>query len=135
MVAEEQVVLVEGGADMLAVYDVLEAQGWLGRVAVWCLFGASARMAPEALAYVRGRRVRVLADNDVPRVKEYKARAAVTVCPGLEAAARWSEQLVDAGAAEVSVYDLSPLGQAVKDLNDLVRSDRGDVDWADVFVF
>jgi len=134
-VAKDRVVVVEGGADMLAAYAVLEAQGWLAEVAVWCLFGASARMAPEGLAFAKGRRVRVLADNDVPRVKEYKGRAPVVMCPGMEAAARWGAQLVEAGAAEVSTYDLSPLGQAVGDLNDLVRSDVGDVDWADVFCF
>ena len=133
--AKDRVVLVEGGADMLAAYAVLEARGWLEEVAVWCLFGASARMAPEGLAFARGRRVRVLADNDAPRVKEYKGRGAVALCPGMEAAARWGAQLVEAGAAEVSTYDLSPLGQAVGDLNDLVRSDVGDVDWEDVFCF
>lgn len=109
------VLLVEGGPDCLAALQFLRRWRMQDRVAVVTMLGASNRMHEDALRFFEGRRVRVMMDADEP--KDGKAT-------GTEAAARWSTQLTEAGAAvEVfSLYGLTlPDGQAVKDVNDLAR--------------
>ncbi|MBA3833676.1 MAG: toprim domain-containing protein [Chthoniobacterales bacterium] len=104
---QSAVLLVEGGADMLAGYHFLEGFGRLEQVAVCAVLGASMRLAVEALPYFYRKRVRIVLDDDEA---------------GTNAAARWTEQLTEAGAA-VESFSLSGLttkeGLKVKDLNDL----------------
>ena len=110
------VLLVEGGPDMLAAYHFLHRWRMLDRVAVVCMLGAGNRMRAEALPAFEGKRVRIMMDAD-----EVRADGSA---PGVEAAARWQGQLVEAGAVveTFSLYGLTmPDGQAVKDLNDLAR--------------
>jgi hypothetical protein len=131
----QQIILVEGGADMLAAYHLLHATGQLDTVVVWCLFGASVRLCTEALQLARGRRVRIFADNDAPQTKTFKHRPPITIRPGLEGAARWVDQLRSAGAAAVDVYDLQPLGDEIGDLNDLVKAGTDDLDLDHLLTF
>lgn len=127
-------VIVEGGADMLAAYHFLAEMGALDLVAVCCIFGGGVRICPESLAFFAGRQVRIVADNDAPKTKEIKGRPPVQECAGMEAAARWSAQLTEAGAL-VQVVSLEPLGDAVKDLNDLIKTGYVDVQWREIFEF
>jgi hypothetical protein len=117
-----KVLLVEGGPDMLAAYHFLQGFDLLGEVAVVCMLGAGNRMAADALPAFHGKRVRILMDADEPKGKEgQKPKAA-----GLEAAARWQEQLTlaGAGAETYSLYGLKKAsGEPVKDLNDLALCD------------
>jgi hypothetical protein len=131
----DSVILVEGGADMLAAYHFLEMMGLADAVAVCCILGSGNNIIAEARAHFSGKRVRIIADNDAPRVKKLKA-AEYTVCPGLEAAARWEYQLSDV-AESVEVADLSALfsPEEVKDLNDLARADCSDIDLESLFCF
>jgi hypothetical protein len=112
-----RVLLVEGGADLLACYHFLHGLGLVDEVAVCCVLGASNRLAPMAMEFFRDREVRILADADLPK----DGRST-----GLEAASRWQEQLSEAGAV-VTVGSLDGLtrcdGQRVKDVNDLVHCD------------
>jgi hypothetical protein len=117
-----KILLVEGGADMLAAYHFLHAFGLLGEVAVVCMLGSGNRIAADALPAFHAKRVRILMDADEPKAKEgQKPKAA-----GLEAAARWQGQLTLAGAGveTYSLYGLVTLqGERVKDLNDLAHCD------------
>ena len=101
------VILVEGGADLLAGWHFVWAFGLHREVGVVAMLGAGCRIAPGALGAYRGKRVRIFMDADVA---------------GQTAALRWQGQLTEAGAA-VEVFDLSGLmradGLPVKDLNDL----------------
>lgn len=114
------VLMVEGGADMLAAYHFLEQFRRLRHVAVVAMLGASNRISSEALRYFVRKRVRIIMDEDEPKDDR-------GIRPGCEAAARWTEQLVDAGAA-VETFSLAGLvkgdGSKVKDLNDLVMVDE-----------
>ncbi len=113
------VLLVEGGADMLAAYHFLAHFDCDGNIAVVSILGSSMRICDEALAFFGprdeepvGKKVRILMDQDEA---------------GLAAAARWTEQLTIAGAAveTFSLVDLTqPDGSAVIDLNDLARCPR-----------
>ena len=127
-------VMVEGGADMLAAYHFLAEMEALDRVAVCCIFGGGVRICDESLAFFAGRRVRVVADNDEPKEKVMKGREPWLECPGLEAAGRWQKQLSEAGAL-VEVVSLEPLGREVKDLNDLIKVGYDDVEWRGIFEF
>jgi hypothetical protein len=119
-----RVLLMEGGADMLACYHFLHGLGMVNEVAVCGVLGASNRLAPQAMGYFRDREVRILADADVPR----DGRST-----GLEAAGRWQGQLAEAGAV-VTVGSLDGLlkvdGSRVKDVNDLVGCDAGTLEEA-----
>ena len=107
------VLLVEGGADALAAYHFLEKFGRLREVAVCAMLGASCAIAAGALGHFARRRVRIIMDEDAA---------------GREAAARWTAQLVEAGAA-VEAFSLAGItrrdGAAVKDLNDLALAEDG----------
>lgn len=115
------VLIVEGGADMLAAYHFLALFHQLPRVAVCAMLGASMRIAEVALPHFKRKRVRIVMDEDEPRDER-------GVRPGREAAARWTEQLSGAGAA-VETFSLAGLftktGAKVKDLNDLAMVDEG----------
>lgn len=111
-----RVLLVEGGADLLAAYHFLWGFDLLARVAVVAMLGSSNRMAKEALPFFRGKRVRIMMDVDPPDESHGNKVAS------WEAAARWQRQLTHAGAA-VESFSLADLmtadGRLVKDLNDL----------------
>jgi hypothetical protein len=110
------VAICEGGPDMLAVLHLAMALGCADRVAPVAMLGASTRIVPDALPFFAGRRVRIFPHADAAH-EDGKA-------PGLEAAARWQEQLTAAGA-DVDVFDLADIhgadGVLCKDLNDLAR--------------
>lgn len=119
--ARRRVLLVEGGADMLAGYHFLSGLDLLGSVSVVCMLGGGNRINEAALAYFRGARVRIMMDADPERVMR-TSRSIKLIRPGTEAAARWTEQLTKAGAVveTFSLYGLqTAAGQPVKDLNDL----------------
>lgn len=108
--------ICEGGPDMLAVLHLARALGCAGRVAPVAMLGASTRIVPDALPLFAGRRVRIFPHADTAHDDG--------TAPGLEAAARWQEQLTAAGA-DVDVFDLADItgadGVLCKDLNDLAR--------------
>lgn len=110
------VAICEGGPDMLAVLHLAMALGCADRVAPVAMLGASTRIVPDALPFFAGQRVRIFPHADAAH-EDGKA-------PGLEAAARWQEQLTAAGA-DVDVFDLAGIpgadGVLCKDLNDLAR--------------
>jgi hypothetical protein len=118
--------LVEGGADMLAAYHFLNGFGQLAKVGVVCMLGAGNRIAPDALRCFAGVRVRIMMDADDEKALRSRrsdgTESVKHIRPGMEAAARWTKQLVEAGAA-VEVFNLYGLqtaaGAVVKDLNDL----------------
>lgn len=110
------VLMVEGGPDLLAAYHFLLRWGMCGSVAVVCMLGASNRIRPEALPAFKGKRVRIMMDAD--SIKDDGS------APGLEATVRWQRQLTEAGAVvePFSLYGLTlPDGSAVKDINDLAK--------------
>jgi hypothetical protein len=108
--------ICEGGPDMLAVLHLALALGCADRVAPVAMLGASTRIVADALPLFAGKRVRIFPHADAAHDNG--------LTPGLEAAARWQEQLTAAGA-DVDVFDLSgiaePDGVPCKDLNDLAR--------------
>jgi len=120
------VLLVEGGADMLAAYHFLAQFHRLHAVAVVAILGASCAICEEALPFFERKRVRIMMDEDEPKARKGKPEAA-PIYPGREAAARWTEQLTNAGAA-VETFSLHGLkkkdGTKVKDLNDLALVDE-----------
>jgi len=109
------VLLVEGGADMLAGYHFLTLFKQLNKVAVCAMLGASCSICAEALPFFERKRVRIIMDVD-------EANKKTGLIPSFEAAARWTRQLTEIGAA-VESFSLAGLirkdGQPVKDLNDL----------------
>ena len=125
------VLLVEGGADMLAAYHFLHRFRMLERVAVCCMLGAGNRIASDALPFFKGKRIRIIADADEVKekvVKDAKGRELTKRSKaGLDAALRWQEQLSNAGGA-VKTYQLEGLlqadGERVKDLNNLAACDE-----------
>ena len=54
-----RVVLVEGGADLLAALHLARAAGMLPAVGVCAMLGAGCRILPDALTLFRGKRVRL----------------------------------------------------------------------------
>lgn len=116
---KDRIALVEGGPDVLAAFHLCHEQGATRDVAVVGVLGAGCRLREDALIYFAGKRVRIFAHVDLPDPRSGK-RA------GIEAAARWEEQLTAAGA-EVDVYDLTGLQKsdaaAVGDLNDACQVD------------
>lgn len=132
------VILVEGGADMLAAYHFLHRFKRLNEVGVVCMLGASARIAEAALPFFKHKRVRIICDNDEEQEKRYEQadgkERVIRTRPGSDAAARWTEQLTEAGAC-VKTYFLGDVldedgdviapgllradGTPVKDLNDV----------------
>lgn len=125
------VLMIEGGADMLAAYHFLTFFHRLEAVAVCAMLGGSCAICDEALPYFRRKRVRIIMDEDTPRPVPNRPEKP-PIFPGLEAAARWTEQLVSVGAV-VETFSLAGLtkkdGRTVKDLNDLAMVEEGA--WAD----
>ena len=113
------VLLVEGGPDMLAAYDLLMRWRMLDKVAVVCMLGAGNRMREDALGHFAGCRVRIMVDADALKdanEPDSNGRLVRRKVPGMEAAMRWEEQLCDAGAAVESffvgsVYEPDSLGR------------------------
>ena len=95
------VMLVEGGPDMLAAYDLLDQHGMVERVAVVCMLGAGNRMREDALPHFQGCRVRIMVDADPLKDQNEPINGHLQPrkIPGMEAALRWQEQLREAGAA------------------------------------
>lgn len=151
MNGRKAVMLVEGGPDMLAAYDLLDRHRMLEKVAVVCMLGAGNRIREDALPFFAGCRVRIMVDADPLKDDENARKRRV---PGMEAAARWQGQLCEAGAAvepfyigniyeaksykawsrgELPAADVGILtqglrmqdGTAVKDVNDLVKAGDG----------
>lgn len=145
------VILVEGGADMLAAYHFLHHFGRLNDVGVVCMLGASNFIAEAAFPFFKGKRVRIICDNDEEKVKKYKradgTERTIHTRPGSDAAARWTEQLTEAGAC-VKTFFLGDVvdeegdiivpglvkadGSPVGDLNDLAYCLDSVIDSADV---
>jgi hypothetical protein len=96
------IALVEGGGDFLAAFHFIIAEERGRDVAPVAMLGASNRIAPETLKLFRSKFVRIFAHAD--KANGNGAR------PGLEAAARWQEQLTEAGAV-VDCFDFSGLRQ------------------------
>jgi hypothetical protein len=123
------VLMVEGGADMLAAYHFLWGFSMLESVAVCCMLGAGQRIGEDALPFFRERVVRILADADETKVKELRPgpdgqERFKYSTPGLDAAKRWEEQLRGVGALveSCSLYGLVQCdGSPVKDVNDLAK--------------
>lgn len=152
------VLLVEGGPDMLAGYHFLRLHGMLETVAVVCMLGAGNRIRGEALPMFAGKRVRIMVDADPLKDDENTKKRKM---PGMEAAAKWTQQLTEAGAA-VETFAVGPIyapdslaawgrgeisaaevqivhagfrrkdGELVKDLNDLALSTPDVLSSADV---
>ncbi|MCC6880922.1 MAG: hypothetical protein IT576_02115 [Verrucomicrobiales bacterium] len=111
------ILLVEGGADLIAGYQLIHSfidQSGPG-VAPVAMLGASNRIGPDALPFFKGKQVRIMLDNDPEDPKTGKIASH-------EAALRWTEQLISAGA-RVESYSLAgiemPDGRPLKDTNDL----------------
>ena len=103
------VLLCEGEPDALAAHLVAWLADVIERVGVVCLPGAARQLPPSVLEKLKGRRVRIVRQNDAP------ARKACLV---------WLSSLAGAGIAA----DLLPLddlhdeqGRPAKDLADLIR--------------
>lgn len=99
------VLLVEGGPDMIAGYHFLIKFGMVDRVAVVCMLGASNSIRESARGLFRGKRVRIMVDADLPKDDENPRKRKM---PGLEAAARWTRELTEAGAA-VATFCVGPV--------------------------
>ena len=127
LAGKDGVLLVEGGADGLAAYHFLWMFGQLGRVGVCMMLGASCGICADALPFFNRKRVRIMMQEDEPKARPGAAEDALPVFPGREAAARWTGQLVEAGAA-VETFSLAGLakkdGARVKDVNDLALVDE-----------
>jgi hypothetical protein len=108
------IALVEGGGDFLAAFDFIVRERRGRDVAAVAMLGASNRIASDALRFFRSKFVRIFAHVDKPDFSGAQ--------PGLEAAARWQEQLAAAGAI-VTCFDFSGLRKhdetPVTDVNDL----------------
>jgi len=105
------VLLCEGGPDLLAAHHFIHAHEREADTAAVAMLGASNTIPTDALPLFSGKRVRIMAHTDEP---------------GIVAAAKWAEQLTDAGAM-VDAADFADLlmadGSPAKDLNDLTRLD------------
>ena len=99
------VLLVEGGPDLLAGFHFLRRWGMLDKVAVVGMLGAANRIREDALPFFKGKRVRIMVDAD--ELKD-AVKPGMRRVPGMEAAARWSGQLCEAGAA-VETFCVGPV--------------------------
>ena len=101
------VALVEGEADLLAVFQFIHSQGIGDCVAPVAMGGAAMNISPEYLRYFRGKRVRIFPDLDQS---------------GYAGASRWNEALQKAGI-DVDIFSFHGMqtkgGGQVKDLTDL----------------
>jgi hypothetical protein len=104
-----KIILVEGSADLLAANHFNHVLGKMDALPVAILGRETRKIHPDALVYFRGRNIRIMphADKDGG---------------GIEAAKRWSQELLTAGAESVTWFDFGGLtrkdGKPVSDLND-----------------
>ena len=107
--SHETLLLVEGGADLLAAVHFIQKAS--AETLYWPvgMLGASQRIHPDALNLFAGKRVRIYPHNDKP---------------GLDAAKRWTVQLEHVGAT-VDAFSFNGLrkadGSPVNDLNDATQ--------------
>ena len=111
----QKVVVVEGAPDFLAALHFILLENKAETVAPVGILGASNhRLAPEALAKFKGKRVCLF-----PHVDE----------AGRKAVREWARQFKEAGAARVTAFNLSGLvmadGREGKDLADLLKIHPG----------
>ncbi len=103
------VVLVEGGADLLAAHHLIAAEERRDDVAAVAMLGASGRIPDEALDLLKGKTVRLYPHDDPA---------------GFAAAARWTAQLETADC-DVDRIDFAGMRRGdhdmIKDLNDFAR--------------
>lgn len=101
------VLLVEGGGDLLAGLDFIHRAGREADCCPLAMLGASQRIPAVALPSFTGKRVRIYPHTDTA---------------GLEAARKWARQLREAGAGKTDAFDFTGLrracGDPVEDLND-----------------
>ncbi len=113
-VGVSHVAFVEGGPDLLAAFHFIHLARRGGIVAPVAMFGTS-RIDALALPMLAGKRIRLFCHADEASLE------AGTKRPGLEAAARWQEQLLAVGCI-VDTWDFSGLarhdGAPVADLCD-----------------
>lgn len=95
-------IIIEGGPDYLACWELLHRQHREASFQPVCMLGTSARLNGHA-EWLRGREVLILADADTA---------------GRKAAAAWKEEAETGGASKVTIGSL-PEGT---DLNDFVRA-------------
>jgi hypothetical protein len=107
--AKPFVMLCEGGPDTLAAWSLAWWHGRHHEVAPCCMAGAGQRIHADALPLFRGKKVILVPHRDDA------GRRAQTV---------WAQQLREAGALWVRVFDVSPH----KDLNDLVSAEGAEID-------
>jgi hypothetical protein len=100
------IALVEGGPDLLAAFHFIIEQGRLSDCAPVAMLGAGMTIHPLALPLFAGKRVRIFPHSDAS---------------GSKAEARWTKQLMEAGATVDSLRFETERGP-VKDLNELVRT-------------
>lgn len=143
------VLFMEGGPDMLAAIHFLHYFGRLRDVAVVGMLGGG-RIPAAALPYFAGKRVRIICHADAEKVKVRKkadgSESVMKSRPGVDAAARWSRTLQEAGAA-VKTFFLGDVttpagvvipglrmvdGEPVNDCNDLVKCTGEELDAAGV---
>ena len=126
-----RVLMVEGGPDMLAGYHFLRMwatprRPLLQDVTVVAMLGASNKIREDALPFFKGARVRMFVDADTPKDSPEKAKRRLV---GLEAAARWTRQLSEAGSAVECFY----VGD-VFEPDDVARWHEGEIGAADIRV-
>jgi hypothetical protein len=102
------VALVEGGPDVLAAYAAFHRLGLLDTVAVCGILGSSMRPPYGALATMKGRRVRILQDNDEA---------------GRKAADVWARLIHNAGGN----VDIWTPAQEGADLNDIFHLPEAEI--------
>lgn len=104
-----QIALVEGGPDLIAAYHFMIEQGECRTLAAAMLGRNCTRIHPEAVAYFKGKSVRIFPHADPDG-------------GGIEAAKRWKRELLAAGAAKVDAFTFDGLtclnGKSANDLND-----------------
>lgn len=107
-VGDRDVALVEGGPDFLAAWHFIWIKSEQRTIAPVAILGASNAIHADALPLFRGKIVWIF-----PHVDDNRA--------GAIGAANWRDQLLHAGAAQVTNYIFGP-GEG-KDLNDLIAAE------------
>lgn len=100
-----EILLVEGGPDLLAAWHFIHATGRQDRCRPVAMFGVSNPIHPDALPHFKDKTVWIFVHNDDNGA-------------GLKGATKWSTQIKSAGAKNVQLYDFKERG--VKDLNELI---------------
>jgi hypothetical protein len=115
------VILTEGPPDMLAAFTAVfmssgQSLAAVNSIGFACVTGANQELHPDSLAHFKGRRVRIVPDNDEKGM-------------GAKGAAKWTTQLTKAGAI-VDWFELTGLtkadGSPAKDLNEVTFYTKDD---------